>query len=36
MLKDFPDIPMVIEAYNLDDATMLSQRALLRKATGAR
>jgi hypothetical protein len=34
LLHDFAGLPMVIEAYNLDDETMLSQRALLRRATG--
>jgi len=32
LLKDFAPLPMVIEAYKLDDAAMLSQRDLLRRA----
>jgi len=34
LLRDFAGLPMVIEAYTLDDETMLSQRALLRRAIG--
>jgi sugar phosphate isomerase/epimerase len=32
LLRDFADLPMVIEAYKLDDATMLAQRDLLQRA----
>jgi sugar phosphate isomerase/epimerase len=32
LLKDFTHLPMVIEAYKLDDTTMLAQRDLLQRA----
>jgi sugar phosphate isomerase/epimerase len=36
LLRDYAHLPMVIEAYNLDDQTMLAQRALLAQAIAAR
>jgi len=34
LLRDLAQIPMVIEAYNLDDQTMRDQRALLHRTIG--